>query len=45
VRSGRLAAEALLSWSGRPDAVLMPDLPRAALVRLLTPTAAGPAGR
>ena len=45
VRSGRLAAAALLAWSGRPDAVLTPDLPRAALVRLLTWPAAGAAGR
>jgi len=45
VRSGRLAAAALLAWNGRPDAALTPDLPRAALVRLLMPTAAGAAGR
>jgi len=45
VRSGRLAAAALLAWSGRPDAVLTPDLPRAALVRLLTRQTAGAAGR
>jgi hypothetical protein len=45
VRSGRLAAEALLDWSGLPDVVLTPDLPRAALVRLLTWSVAGAAGR
>jgi len=36
VRSGRLAAEALLAWAGQPHAVLTPNLPQAALVRLLT---------
>ena len=42
VRSGRLAAEAVCAWGGRPQRALAPDLPRAALVRLLTRTAAAP---
>lgn len=36
VRSGRLAADALLAWSGRPTVSLAPDLPPSRLVRLLT---------
>lgn len=44
VRSGRLAAEALCTWNGRPHVALTPDLPQAALVRLLTRPAARAAG-
>jgi len=35
VRSGYLAAEALLADKGRPDPILQPDLPKATLARLL----------
>jgi squalene-associated FAD-dependent desaturase len=36
VRSGRLAAEAVLAWAGRPRCLLAADLPQSAFVRLLT---------
>lgn len=36
VRSGRLGAEALLAWSGRPMAAVVPDLRRSWLTTLLT---------
>jgi len=35
VRSGRLAADALLAWSGRDTATLTADLPRSWLMRWL----------
>ncbi len=35
VRSGRLAAEALLEWLGRPAPLLTPELPRGLLARWL----------
>jgi len=36
VRSGRLAAESLLAWSGRRTTAVVPDLRRSWLTRLLT---------
>ncbi len=36
VRSGYLAAEAILAQLGRAERIVAPDLPRGRLVRLLT---------
>jgi uncharacterized protein with NAD-binding domain and iron-sulfur cluster len=41
VRSGYLAAEAMLEVEGRPNSLLAPDLPKGALLRWLLPSQDG----